>query len=145
MFSIWQKNENKNIGFEDVKIGIQNNYILINVLPISMQNILIQTTVSVEKEEQIINSMINDYLVPDTPVIVYGLHNCDNKIEQKYKQLKNLGINDIYIYCGGLFEWLLLNELYGCEEFPIYNENSERIDLLKYRPLSVLQKNQNML
>ena len=134
MISWFQKQKPKIIGFEDVKKALDKKYILLNVLPNNMQTTLIKDTLPIDNEEQTINNMINDYNVPDTPVLIYGTHSCDDKPQKKYDQLRNLGLTDIYIYNGGLFEWLLLNELYGDDEFPIEHIGNERVDILKYRP-----------
>ena len=54
-----------------------------------------------------------------------------NYNENKCKQITNLGFKYVYLYCGGLFEWLLLQEIYGREEFPTTNYT---LDILKYKP-----------
>jgi hypothetical protein len=55
----------------------------------------------------------------------------DNKKRiKKYDQIKKLGGN-AYVYPGGLFEWLLLQDIYGMDEFP----TSKKVgDMLKYKP-----------
>ena len=53
-----------------------------------------------------------------------------NSIVKKYYQLQKLGINNIFIYMGGLFEWLLLQDIYGNDQFPT---TTEIIDILKYK------------
>lgn len=139
MFSIFQKDSYRNsIGFEDIKIAIKstNKYIIINTLELNQQDILIENTVNVSEEENIINKILYVYSEPDRPIIIYGKNSTDSSALKKYDQLVKLGIKDVYIYYGGLFEWLLLNELYGNEEFPV--TNSSNIDLLKYRPNSLL-------
>ena len=37
---------------------------------------------------------------------------------KKYEQLVGLGFINVYIYPGGLFEWLLLQDIYGSDDFP---------------------------
>ena len=138
MFSIFQKDLYRNsIGFEDIKIAIKstNKYIIINTLELNQQDILIENTVNVSEEENIINKILYVYSEPDRPIIIYGKNSTDSTALKKYDQLVKLGIKDVYIYYGGLFEWLLLNELYGNEEFPVTNNSN--IDLLKYRPKSL--------
>ena len=49
---------------------------------------------------------------------------------KKYKQLISLGFSRVFIYSGGLFEWVLLQELYGENEFPTTGKVK---DFLKYR------------
>lgn len=138
MFSLFRTTETIKIGFEDVKKAISRNYILLNVLPNNMQSILIKGTLTIDSEEPVINEMINNYNVPDVPVIIYGTNGGDAKIQEKCQQLRGLGLSDVYVYSGGLFEWLLLNELYGDEEFPLEKSDDKIIDILKYRQLSIL-------
>lgn len=138
MFSIFQKDSYRNsIGFEDIKIAIKytSKYIIINTLDQNQQDILIENTINVSEEENIINKILYVYSEPDRPIIIYGKNSTDSTSLKKYDQLVKLGIKDVYIYYGGLFEWLLLNELYGNEEFPVTNNSN--IDLLKYRPKSL--------
>ena len=40
------------------------------------------------------------------------------KLVKKQKQLVSLGFKNVYIYLGGMFEWLLLQDVYGQKEFP---------------------------
>ena len=131
--SLFKPPPKKLIGFEDVKIAIRHSdrYILINTLPSGEQNVLIRTTLPMDREETVINSQINDYNAPDLPVIVYGRNSCDPSAETKHTQLRALGVVDVYIYPGGLFEWLLLQDAYGTDEFP--TTNTTPADTLKYR------------
>lgn len=138
MFSFYQKDSyRKSIGFEDIKLAIKNrnDYILISTLDVNQQDILIENTLTASEEETIINKILYVYSEPDRPIITYGKNSTDSTALKKYDQLIKLGIKDVYIYYGGLFEWLLLNELYGNEEFPVTNSSS--IDLLKYRSKSL--------
>lgn len=132
------RKEYKCIGFEDIKNIINNidKYILINTLTSKNQELLIFNTLSISQEESIINEIISNYKVPDKPVIIYGKNCCDLSVNKKFDQLINLGLKDVYIYYGGLFEWLLLNELYGNDEFPV--NNTENIDLLRFRTDAVI-------
>jgi hypothetical protein len=57
--------------------------------------------------------------IPDKPIVIYGKNARDETVEKKANQLKSLGIREISIYSGGMFEWLLLNEVYGDTEFPV--------------------------
>ena len=54
---------------------------------------------------------------------------------KKWEQLQTLGFKNVYIYAGGLFEWLCLQDIYGEEEFPTIGAE---LDILKYRPASIL-------
>ena len=63
-------------------------------------------------------------------IIVYG-NNCnDNSIYKKGEQLNKLGLINVYIYTGGIFEWLILQDVYGDENFPT---DGYELDLLKYK------------
>ena len=121
------------VNFEFIKKNISNNkYIIINTLQENNQNILIFNTLSSEDEIKYLNSYIkND---KNKKIIIYGENCNDNNIIKKYNQLEKLGFYNLYIYIGGLFEWLLLNEIYGEDNFPIINKNNEFIiDILKYK------------
>ena len=64
-------------------------------------------------------------------IIIYGKNSADETIFKKYQQLNKLGFYNIYLYSGGIFEWLLLQEIYGDELFPA---NKIEKDILKYKP-----------
>ena len=125
----------KKIGFEDMKYVIKNkkkNYVMINTLAITEQECLIPGTVSIKDEEAFINRHLNKNI----SIIIYGKNANDDSIFKKYEQLLKLGFNSFFVYTGGIFEWLLLQDIYGKDEFPT---TSEELDILKYRADSVLQ------
>ncbi len=133
MFSFFHK-EIKTASFEDIKWCIDNknkNTYLINTLKNNEQNCLICNTVSCVDEETIINEMIENHNQNETIIIVYGKNTNDTSVEKKYNQLKKLGFEKVYIYKGGMFEWLLLQDIYGFDEF---QTNTTIIDILKYKP-----------
>jgi hypothetical protein len=105
-----------------------NNYIIINTLDASMQKCLILNTTKIENEEQVINSIIKK--TRNRNIIVYGRNCNDEKVYKKYEQLVGLGFTNVYIYVGGMFEWLLLQDIYGTELFPT---TANEIDILKYK------------
>ncbi len=125
----------KKIGFEDMKYVIKNkkkNYVMINTLAITEQECLIPGTVAVKDEETFINRHLNKNI----SIIIYGKNANDDSIFKKYEQLLKLGFNSVFVYTGGIFEWLLLQDIYGKDEFPT---TSEELDILKYRAATVLQ------
>ena len=125
----------KKIGFEDMKYVIKNNkknYVMINTLAVTEQECLIPGTVSVKDEEAFINRHLNKNI----SIIIYGKNANDDSIFKKYEQLLKLGFNSVFVYTGGIFEWLLLQDIYGKDEFPT---TSEELDILKYRAATVLQ------
>lgn len=138
MFSQWfiQKKNDKKVGFEDVLYAIQNPHVcyLINVLPSNEQSCLITGSMPYENEEKEINDLLKNNK-HDAIIIIYGKNSCDNKVEEKYKQLFDLGFSQLYIYYGGLFEWLLLQDIYGND----FVTTTPNLDLLKYRPRPLFQ------
>ena len=57
----------------------------------------------------------------------------DTTVYTKYNQIKSHGFSKVYLYLGGLFEWLCLQDIYGDENFPT---TSRLIDIYKMRPQS---------
>jgi len=135
----WLEIKRNIIGFEDIKYSIhKGNYYIINTLQSDQQKTLIKNTINSENEEELINQVLNDYKIPDKPFIIYGKNSCDDSVNTKYDQLIKLGFKDVYIYRGGLFEWLLLNEIFGNEEIPLNHENMNINEILKYRESNIL-------
>ena len=133
--------------YKDVQNAIsvlgKNNTILINTLPSNKQSILIKGTCAIEKEEQIINDALQHN--SSIFIIIYAAHNCDRSVFQKYEQLRSLGFVNIYIYSGGLFEWLCLQDIYGDNYFQTISKQHEKLDLLDMAPseyCNVLHMNQ---
>jgi hypothetical protein len=106
--------------------------LLINTLAYSKQDCLIKNTITASQEEEILNS----YLKKNKAIIIliYGENCSDNKVIEKYNQLYKLGFTNLYVYIGGLFEWLLLQDIYGEDEFPT---TSKIYDILNYKGKSV--------
>jgi len=128
--------EIKMVGFEDMKMVIKNNnYIIINTLPVFEQDCLIYGTISYDKEEFMINNLI-DSTDNNIIIIIYGKNSADESPQKKYNQLLNYGFQQVYIYGGGLFEWILLQDIYGSQEF---QTTSVCRDILKYRAPLLLQ------
>ena len=121
------------INFESVQNIINNNitcgqFMIINTLENNNQNCLIKNTLSPEEEI----SALNNYLKNNKSIniLIYGENCCDTKVIDKFNQLYKLGFSNLYIYIGGLFEWLLLQDIYGDDEFPT---TTKIIDILKYK------------
>ena len=131
----WNPNSDKikKVGFEDIKHAIENpsRFILINTLSNDDQDVLIKTTIASDTEEKVLNELMNDFQ-KDEPIIVYGKNSCDNSVEKKCKQLVSLGFDKVYMYIGGMFEWVLLQDVYGFAEFPT---NRKVMDILRYSPV----------
>ena len=124
------------INFEDMQNVIKNPeaYLLINTLPDSEQACLIPNTMPPRQEETIINNLLQKR-TKQVRIIIYGRNSNDDKLYEKYQQLIKLGFSNVYIYSGGLFEWLMLQDIYGCVEFPT---TSKELDFLKYKPRQLL-------
>lgn len=126
------KKQIEKISFEDVQNAlIDSRFYLINTLDIHEQECLIKSTIYANDEEKTINDMLENINVPDRKIIVYGKNTNDNKVDLKVEQLLLLGINELYIYPGGLFEWMLLQDIYGEEMFPT---TIKVLDMLKFSP-----------
>ena len=118
------------VNYEDIQYGIDNNTIyLIHTFQINSDPCLISKSLNALEEEQVINQLLRDTNKSST-IIVYGKNTNDDSIIQKYSQLMKLGFTNVYVYPGGLFEWLLLQDIYGSELFPTTKIEK---DLLKYK------------
>jgi hypothetical protein len=126
----------KLICFEDVLHAINhpNKFIIINTLPSSEQSCLIKNTIPIEKEEETMNRILASSS-ESYKIILYGKNSQDESVEKKRKQLIGLGFSDVYVYRGGLFEWSLLQDIYGSSNFETTNPVK---DMLKYKGYSLI-------
>ena len=133
MFSTIFQTNYKKISFEDIQFAIKypTKFIIINTLDIVEQDCLIKNTLPYEQEEKTINDLLNTYDLSTKKIVIYGKHTNDESAEKKYKQLISLGFSEVYIYQGGMFEWMLLQDIYGIEEF---QTTKKVVDILKYKP-----------
>jgi len=107
------------VNYEDIQFLIKNandrfnmvSVILINTLPTSSQHCLIKNTVPIAEEESIINTLINTN--KEVKIVIYGKNSNDATIYTKYEQLRGLGFSSVFVYTGGIFEWLLLQDIYA--------------------------------
>ena len=123
--------------YEDIQqiIKTPDNYILINTLDKDLQECLIPHTINVNNEEIIINNLLSNDKTKN--IIIYGKNVNESSIYERYEQLIKLGFNNLYVYPGGMFEWLCLQDIYSAELFPT---NKKELDILKYKPSSQLNK-----
>lgn len=128
----WFSGEVKCICFEDVLHAVNkpSEYIIINTLPQEEQECLIKGTCPIHKEEETVNKIVSKYNGVDHKIVLYGKNACDNSVDRKRKQLLALGFADVYLYRGGLFEWLLLQDIYGETHFPTCGKTK---DMLAYK------------
>jgi hypothetical protein len=124
------------INYEDIQYILKNleGHLLINTLSDAEQECLIINTVNIRNEESIINKCIQ-YGKKDIKIVIYGKNCNDEKIYNKYNQLTSLGFYNVFVYTGGMFEWLMLQDIYGEKEFPT---TKKELDILKYKPNKVL-------
>ena len=110
-------------------------YLIISTLKSEFLNCVISGTVPAAQEEARINDILSGNTVNgDTiTIIVYGLHATDETAYAKYEQLLKHGITRVCVYLGGMFEWLLLQDVYGADLFPTSGKK-EAADIIKYRP-----------
>lgn len=125
----------KKINYEDMQTVIKNPeiYLIINTLPPSEQLCLIVNTTIASEEESIINRFMKDN--KSIRIIIYGRNCNDETINKKYQQLYSLGFYNIFVYLGGMFEWLMLQDIYGKDLFPT---TKKELDLLKYKSNQLL-------
>ena len=122
---------NNKINYEDMQhiVNHPEQHILINTLSENEQYCLIPNTLNINQEEVFINKLIQSGK-QDTKIIIYGKNCNDEKLYKKQQQLCSLGFYNVYIYLGGLFEWLCLQDIYGAVDFPT---TKKELDLLKYK------------
>jgi hypothetical protein len=125
----------KKINYEDMQTIMKNPevYFIINTLPLSEQQCLIVNTTLADNEEIIINKFIKEN--KSIRIIIYGKNCNDENVNKKYQQLLSLGFYNIFVYFGGMFEWLLLQDIYGKDLFPT---TKKELDLLKYKSNQLL-------
>jgi hypothetical protein len=121
------------LNFEDIQEAIQKRekYVIINTLSTTNQHCLLPNTIDLKHEETIINQLLTAN--KERSIVIYGKNVNDTTIYDKYEQLLKLGFKNIYIYPGGMFEWLCLQDIYGNELFPT---TKKELDILKYKPAS---------
>ena len=122
-----QTSSNPKYSFREVQQK-KGEYILLNTLPLNKQSYLIKGTLPALEESE----RVNEYLQKNkkVPIIIYGLDYQDASVGKKFIQLKTLGFENVFVYMGGIFEWALLQEIYG-SNFPSEGTLSDPLDLYK--------------
>ena len=126
----------RKINFEDVQYIIKNsvNYLMINTLPVSEQDCLLPHTMNIHKEEELVNQLISAGK-KEVKIVIYGKNCNDDKLYTKYQQLTSLGFYNVFVYPGGLFEWLMLQDIYGHDDF---QTTKKEMDILRFKPKKIL-------
>ena len=138
LFNTENTNEIKKVNFEDIQMIISDkssNTLLINTMDANQQKCLIKNTIDIHEEVNIINKLMNEQNF-DVKIIIYDKNSNSKTIYKKYQQLEKLGFFRIYLYIGGLFEWLCLQDIYGNTEFPT---TTQELDILKYKSKSIFR------
>ena len=118
------------INFEDMQTFIyDSNTLVINTLLADKQDCLIINTLPWDHETKRINDLLGQGEL-NKKMVIYGMNACDEGIVTKYNQLFKLGFTQLYIYPGGLFEWILLQDIYGNHLFPT---TTQEIDILRFK------------
>ena len=102
------------VSYKDVKKYTDmnsNNYVLVSTLADDRQHCLIPGTLPSHDEVARITAIIKEKRQRDMIVHIYGENYADNKIMIQYKKLVSIGFKNVYIYPGGMFEWLCLQEI----------------------------------
>lgn len=113
--------------------AINTGKTIIHIMDVADELILIKGTLKAHQEvDQINNWLSNNTFHND--IYIYGYSNADfNKLLQRQKQLHGLGFKHVYIYFGGMFEWLLLRDVFGETEFLLDGViKGAVVDILKY-------------
>ena len=112
--------------YYEVKDKIRKDIVLLNTMPINRQDCVIKGTMKANYEEDYMNQLLKTN--KNKEIILYGLHHTDLSVIKKYNQLKKLGFKNVHIYFGGMFEWLLLQEVFGTINFEIDGSLKDIID-----------------
>jgi hypothetical protein len=115
------------IHFKELQTLIGTNILLLNTLSQENQSYLIYGTLYASKETE----QMNLYLKTNRSIeiILYGKDHLDRSMIEKYNQLKQLGFTRIRIYFGGLFEWALLQDIYGQNLFKTHGTVKDPLDV----------------
>ena len=105
------------VNFEDMQMLIRKEKCyVINTLDVTKQQSLIYGTLCANEEELVLNEIIRHG--DDVTIVVYGKNSCDTSIISKHEQLVKIGFTKVFVYPGGMFEWMLLQDIYGSDLFP---------------------------
>jgi len=115
------------IHFKELQTLIGSDILLLNTRPQQHQSYLIYGTLCASKE----TDQMNFYLKTNRSIeiILYGKDHLDRTMIEKYNQLKQLGFTRIRIYFGGLFEWALLQDIYGPSLFKTHGTVKDPLDI----------------
>lgn len=118
------------LNFQDMQyiINQSERFLLINTLPINEQQCILPKTIRPEVEVEYINELLK-LKKTSQAIVVYGKNCNDPSVIPKQQQLHSLGFQMVFVYFGGMFEWLLLQDIYSENLFPT---TSKEKDILKF-------------
>jgi len=119
------------INYEELQIKIGTSIILLNTLSSDDQKYLIKGTLNAMYEIGIMNEQLKKN--KNVEIIIYGKDHYDISVIKKYNQLKKLGFKNVSIYFGGLFEWALLQDIYGSSNFQTDGQIKDPLQITKYK------------
>ena len=121
------------INYEELQTKVKKgaSIILLNTLSSDNQSYLIKGTLKAAYEIGI----MNDYLKKNKniEIIIYGKDHYDMSVIKKYNQLKKLGFKNVSVYFGGLFEWALLQDIYGSSNFETDGQINDPLQISKFK------------
>lgn len=119
------------INYEQLQSKIGTSIILLNTLSSEDQKYLIKGTLNAMYEIGIMNEQLKKN--KNVEIIIYGKDHYDISVIKKYNQLKKLGFKNVSIYFGGLFEWALLQDIYGSSNFQTDGQIKDPLQISKYK------------
>lgn len=119
------------INYQELQSKIGITLILLNTLSEDEQKYLIKGTLNAVYEMGIMNDHLKKN--KNIEIIIYGKDHYDTSVIKKYNQLKKLGFKNVSIYFGGLFEWALLQEIYGSSNFQTDGQIKDPLQISKYK------------
>lgn len=103
----------------------------------------IDGTLTPEMEEREINRMIQNYSssgkAPEEKIVYYGLNSVDRSPDEQAAKLARHGI-EASVYRGGMFEWLLLREIFGADNYPVVSTLATSNSNVVINPLDYLPR-----
>jgi len=119
------------VNYETLQSKIGTSIILLNTLSADDQKYLIKGTINAVYEIGFMNDQLKKN--KNIEIIIYGKDHYDTTVIKKYNQLKKLGFNNVSIYFGGLFEWALLQDIYGSSNFQTDGQIKDPLQITKYK------------
>jgi hypothetical protein len=105
------------------------DFILINTMSLTDQSCLIPKTVTATEETALLNTLLGKRQ-KNVRIVIYGRNCNDETVLSKHNQIVSLGFTDVSVYLGGMFEWLLLQDIYTSALFPTVGQET---DLLRFK------------